>query len=414
MRILWFSVTTSLYDCEIQGHNGGGWIAGLELLLRNSSEVELGIAFEHKDEVFKKEKDGVTYYPISSFINRRILDNIKSRFSLSIEEKLLISDCLTVIDDFKPDVIHVFGSEWCFGLLSYYTDIPLVIHMQGSIPAYNNAHYPSNYNILTEYLYNNLNIKANIGCFLNKLKRRQRAKREEKILRGCKYIMGRTEWDFLISKLYNNQNQYYHCEEALRQGFLKTEKVWALKRNRTKLTLITVCSNSLLKGLDVVLKAAKLLKENSNIDFEWRLLGPQNLRMIEQKEHIKALDVNVKPLGIVDEKKVIKEILNADLFVHTSYIDNSPNVICEAQYLGIPVVSTNVGGISSLITHNETGILYGANDPYALASNIIQLFGNKDKMLKLGETGRLKARKRHDSQKIQMSLINIYKNILFK
>ena len=65
MKVLWFAVNPSLYDAHRNGeHNGGGWIASLEKIIRTSDNIRLGVAFEHPDPVFKKDIDGVCYYPI--------------------------------------------------------------------------------------------------------------------------------------------------------------------------------------------------------------------------------------------------------------------------------------------------------------------------------------------------------------
>ena len=62
MRVLWFSVTPSLYDEKTYG----GWVASLERIVRQyGSDIELGIAFEHSDRCFKVERGSVTYYPMN-------------------------------------------------------------------------------------------------------------------------------------------------------------------------------------------------------------------------------------------------------------------------------------------------------------------------------------------------------------
>lgn len=65
MKVLWFAVTPSLYETLNKGHNGGGWIASLEQIIRSAPDIRLGIAFEHSDRIFKKEIDDVCYYPIN-------------------------------------------------------------------------------------------------------------------------------------------------------------------------------------------------------------------------------------------------------------------------------------------------------------------------------------------------------------
>ena len=59
MKVLWFAVTPSLYETLNKGHNGGGWIASLEQIVRSAPDIRLGIAFEHSDRIFKKEIDDV-------------------------------------------------------------------------------------------------------------------------------------------------------------------------------------------------------------------------------------------------------------------------------------------------------------------------------------------------------------------
>lgn len=67
MRVLWLSVTPSLYDEK----TSGGWIASLERIIRQyGKDIELGIAFEHSDKCFKVERDGVTYYPMNKIDTR--------------------------------------------------------------------------------------------------------------------------------------------------------------------------------------------------------------------------------------------------------------------------------------------------------------------------------------------------------
>ena len=148
MRVLWFTVSPSLYS--INGNNQGlGWIASLERIVRIDKDIVLGVAFEHEDNIFKVEQDGVTYYPMNVFRDRHDIEC--RRYHADIEERQFMPYCQRVIDDFKPDVIQVFGSEWCFGLIQEYTNIPVVIHMQGSMPPYQNAMFPPGYSWKEEH-----------------------------------------------------------------------------------------------------------------------------------------------------------------------------------------------------------------------------------------------------------------------
>ena len=156
IKVLWFSINSSLYtslDGVKAGH--GGWIGSLEHIIREHDDIQLAIAFEHKDGCFKSEQNGITYYPMQT-INSK-MKSLMRHYNVMEEEKQVIPACLKVIEDYKPDVIHIFGSEWCFGLLKQYTKIPIVIHIQGSIPPYLNSSLPpgiSCHSILKSYGWN--------------------------------------------------------------------------------------------------------------------------------------------------------------------------------------------------------------------------------------------------------------------
>jgi glycosyltransferase involved in cell wall biosynthesis len=409
MKVLWFSVTPSLYDINKLSHNGGGWISSLEKLIRQNPNINLGIAFEHQDTCFKVVRERVVYYPMKSRIS--IFDKFFKKIHYVPEEKYLIETSRKVIEDFKPDIIQVFGSEWCFGLVTQITKIPVIIHMQGSLPSYYNARFPSGYNIVDQFLNNGINFKRTLRDIVNDKSMQFQAKREEKVLRNCKYFMGRTEWDKNITKIYSPNSTYFYCSEALRESFTNIDISWHPTKNG-KLILISTLSSPIYKGFDVILKTAKILKENLNFEFEWRVFGVAEIKFHEWKTKINSTEVNIRLMGSVSEDILKDELLFADIYIHPSYIDNSPNSVCEAQILGLPVICTYVGGLSSIVKNNETGLLVPANDPYSLAANIQLLLLDKNFAIYLGENARKVALVRHNPQQILNDLLSIYNKVI--
>src|SRR5262249_55876629 len=63
----------------------------------------------------------------------------------------------------------------------------------------------------------------------------------------------------------------------------------------------------------------------------------------------------------------------ADIFVNSSLVDNMPLSLIEAFACGLAVVSSNAGGIPSLVTGGETGLLSPCGDYEALAANVVSL-----------------------------------------
>ena len=408
MRVLWFEV------CIPQKFTNnkapiGGWQDSLELLVRNNKNIELGIAFEGKDEFQQKVIDGVYYFPIKQECT--FYQKIKSLYTWEVSKNHLLPKALEIIKKFKPEIIHVFGSEWCWGQVAKYTKIPVVIHLQGSIPPYINAEYPPNYNIYDVYFHNGFNLKKSIFTYLNSRKMKSWKLQEEETLKTVSYYMGRTNWDKSIVELYNPKAKYFYCSEALRADFIKSKIKWQPHKHE-KVKLITIGCGTLWKGIDTIIRTANLLKERG-VNFEWKIVGSMPIKkFIENKEKLSFEELNIKLLGFINADKLVQELISSDIYIHTAYIDNSPNSICEAQYLGVPIIATYVGGIPSLIENNIDGILIPPNAPYTLANSIINLIDNKERQCFLSENAIRKAEIRHNPTKIIKDLEFCYTDIL--
>ena len=164
--------------------------------------------------------------------------------------------------------------------------------------------------------------------------------------------------------------------------------------------------------MDLILKTANLLKRLTTLDFEWHVYGVRDIRFYENKYNIRAKEVNVHIMGTAMKDELVDALCNSTLYVHPSYIDNSPNSICEAQMLGLPILATNVGGLSSIVRDGETGILFPANAPYTLTNLIKQLSADSERCQSLSKAAIAQATERHNPDNIRKTLLNIYQTIL--
>ncbi|WP_259013908.1 glycosyltransferase [Emticicia fluvialis] len=420
MKVLWFTNTPSLYKfnkSSDKGYNGGGWISSLESMMRTQTQIELAVSFLDSDSNFKVKTDSTTYYPIPLKKRGGLLKLIHN-WSCNLDTDIYVKYCLEIINDFKPDVIHIFGTEGVFSSIIPLVNLPVVIHLQGLLNPYLNSYYPNDFNDY-DVLFNKGYFKNNLlgnSILFNKWRFQKSAKREMSYFKAATNLMGRTDWDKKISQLLAPNADYFHIDEVLRTPFYDSHS-WEFKENN-KLTIISTISNTIYKGLDLILKTAKILKENSGVIFRWQVVGLNSndkfVNFIEKKVNIKAKDFCIEFNGVMDSDKLINAILNSDVFVHPSYIDNSPNSVCEAQLLGIPIIACNVGGLSTLIHHNISGILVPANAPYEMAFEILSLFKDSNKAQKIGSDGRSKATARHDREKILSDTLSIYDKIVNK
>ena len=404
IKVLWFANTSSNYNTNGNVYNGGGWISSLEKELKTKSNIKLGVSFFGQGEPFSSEINGVSYYPIS--IDQSLKSKLRRFCNIKEQEKSQITEMLNVVNDFKPDLIHIFGIEQIFGLLKLYTKTPIVIHLQGLMNPILNAYFPPSYSFVDLLLQDKFSLKS-INTYTGFKKS---AKREKEIMHNCNFFMGRTDWDHRISKLYSPNSKYFYCSEMLRNEFYLSEP-WQNKTPGGVIQITSIISSPLYKGADLILKTAQILKTKTKLNFEWNVYGINDMNFAEKKTGILSENVSVQIKGVISSSELCKALKKSYCYFHSSYIDNSPNSICEAQIIGIPVISTNVGGISSLIEHNKTGVLFPSNDPFLGASYISQIVNNQDLAMKLGENGRKTALKRHNKELIITDIIKAYTSI---
>lgn len=420
MRILWLTMTPGLLH-EGQGtgnYGGSGWIGALQQIFCNArTQNELALSFISDRDKEKEEKKGVLYYPIYEKEN-----SFKKIYRYyygykSYNRELYVKQLIDVIQDFKPDIIHLFGLENPLATILNRTNIPVVVHIQGLLGPCSNAYFPSSFSCSSfywpptrrEWLYRN-------GFLYAKKLYDIKAIKESNLFKDAHYFMGRTEWDLHLTRLLSNKAMYYKVNEALRPRFYDNVGRWKYSEGRFIIT--STISETTYKGLDLILKTAKILKQETNLDFEWNVVGVAEksniVRFFENSLQINSKNVNVIYVGVLDADNLISNSLQSSVYVHPSYIDNSPNSICEAQLLGLPIIATNVGGVSSLIQHKENGILVPANAPYETAFWLKELSENPSMALTISQNGVSTAIKRHDRKQILNDLLDSYKQIISK
>ena len=412
MRVLWFTNTSCGY--KSQKVSGGGWMTALLNEITKEPSIQLGISFCHDDKPNKAIQGNTTYYPIPNYrkpLKDKFLDVIKHNdFTRDeISWPYYISHFKKIINDFKPDVIEVFGSELYIGLATITAkelNIPCCLHVQGILSLYINIFLTPGMSRHT-YICKN-GIKSIYSNFQYLTYWNRSCHREKTILRAVPHIIGRTDWDRQAMEILAPQAQYHYGGEILRPEFYAP----AERTLSSKVTITTTISKPTYKGFDLLLKTANILKNEIGLDFIWNVYGNIDPRLAEHLAGIKHKEVNVNLKGVATAHELREALLSSTLYCHTSYIENSPNSIAEAQILGIPVVATNVGGTASMVKDGETGFLFPSTDPYMAAYFIKKLALDKGLNTNVGNRAKEIAEIRHDKNTIIKQLINVYHTLL--
>jgi glycosyltransferase involved in cell wall biosynthesis len=109
------------------------------------------------------------------------------------------------------------------------------------------------------------------------------------------------------------------------------------------------------------------------------MVGPDKENLIDDcKSYAKELNVEVKFTGKLSKEEWTALSKEYNVFINTTHFDNTPISVIEAMALGMPIISTNVGGIPFLINDKESGLLVNDNDSQAMIDAVKLIFNEEE------------------------------------
>jgi glycosyltransferase involved in cell wall biosynthesis len=409
MRVLWFTNTYvpergSSGDAELR--QSGGWMpALLKALQDHSPDLTMAVATARPARSLESYRAG----DVDCFI-------VPARKGEGRRHQARALDlCAGVVRQWRPQVVHIHGTERFYGLLSAQGLIstPTVISLQGLVGPYAEwQHYFGNRTlrqIARMHRWMELAVLRGVGWEYLRFKRA--ARREQEILRGNAHFLGRTLWDRAHLLSANPRASYHHVGEVLRDPFWKAR--WALERCQRHRIIFTN-AGAVRKGTETLFAAADLLRADHPA-LEVAVAGLISRRSgygrHVGREIAKRSDY-VRELGALNAAELAGELQCSHLFVSPSFIENSPNAVCEAQLAGVPVVTSYVGGVPSLVEEGKTGLFFPSGDAPCLAARIREVFANDELALRLSAQAREAASVRHDPRTIVRDLVEAYQQVL--
>jgi glycosyltransferase involved in cell wall biosynthesis len=387
---------------------GGWWIESLLDALRQYSGIELGVVWW--SPTLKRDEDftinGVRYFCLSQGSGshgvlgkaRKLLRVVKA--DTRSRERLLAASHAAV-RGFRPDLIHIHGSERPYGLIASRVDVPVIVGLQG---------------ILCEYakvFWGQLPLRQRIFLPLSMvdyLLMRQRCAHERRIFQTCRFFLGRTDWDRNIATVRTG-GRYFESGEILRPEFGYGH--W--KRNGVRAhCLYTTTSCLPYKGIHIVINALTILRRRfpeACVRIAGNLPNRDYGKFLRHLVRVHGLADAVEFLGWLPASRIVEELERAQAFVLPSFIENSPNSLAEAQMVGTPAVAAAAGGVPSMIQDGDTGLLFPPGDAGALAQRVQLIFENDALASRLSQGERDLARERHDEKKVVASVLGAYQEI---
>ncbi|HWY79167.1 MAG TPA: glycosyltransferase [Candidatus Sulfotelmatobacter sp.] len=152
-----------------------------------------------------------------------------------------------------------------------------------------------------------------------------------------------------------------------------------------------------LKGIDVLLYALKiLLGIHPNLKVCVWIVGgdisqdtdewPKELKKLSEIRQLLGMNTSVKFIGRKEQQKLPNYYNAADLMVMPSHYESFGITAVEAMACGVPVITTDVSGVSKLIDKEHSILITSANNPIMLSDRITKLLCDDDEYAKMSYT----------------------------
>jgi glycosyltransferase involved in cell wall biosynthesis len=161
-----------------------------------------------------------------------------------------------------------------------------------------------------------------------------------------------------------------------------------LKRTVLHPKLLWVRSFAAIYNPMMAIKVLSNLKANFP-NAELCMIGPDKENLVEEcKKFAKSLNVEVTFKGKLSKEEWTDLSKDYSIFINTTHFDNTPVSVIEAMALGLPIISTNVGGIPYLLKHKINALLVNDNDSLTMSVAVNELINNTELSTEISSNAR--------------------------
>jgi glycosyltransferase involved in cell wall biosynthesis len=304
------------------------------------------------------------------------LDKITFRRIISLFMLLFVS--FRYLSKFKPDIIHSHSSD-----LGFFISITARLY---GIPVVNTCHgvsfYDDQYSFFKRFMEKFFLRYGNFKRIITVDKSSVKQFKEHGI------------------------NNVIYIPNGVDTKSITLEKPLKIK-NQT-LILLFVGRLETQKGIKYLIEAADILKENIN-EFEIWLVGDGSKKdELEVTIRERELSSLFKFLGKLYEKELLKVYKTADIFILPSIWEGFPLTLLEAWAAELPVISTDVGGITSICTDGYNALIIPPKNPKAISEAVIKLFKDVNLRTKIRKNGRELVEEKYSWEIVSKTIFKTY------
>ncbi|MDR3414061.1 MAG: glycosyltransferase family 4 protein [Formivibrio sp.] len=407
MKILWLCNCPFTESADV---GTGTWLGAMARGLLNSGAVELGIiAFGPVKQFTRRDQRQVKQWLVPS--GSPLVRN-------GLPSATMVKSIIEAVKEFSPDLIHTWGTESFWGLLSSrgLLPYPSLLEIQGLKGQY------------AKVFYGGLTLLEQLRCIgIKELLKRQTMHSyqrdfarwgifEAEIIRGHQFIDVQSSWVAAHVTALNPAAHQFPVDLILRQSFYGA-KPW---QPTARPNLFCSASGPVpYKGLHVAVRALARLRKRIP-GARLRIAGSHQRVGIRQEGYIRWLNRMIPQLGLTDAvewlgplnaEQIVTELQTAAAMVIPTFIETYCVAFVEAMAIGTPVVVSYVGGVPSLGKDEETCLFFPAGDEAMCAYQLERVLTDESLAISLSRESRKIALVRNDHSRIVQRQLDIYREI---
>jgi glycosyltransferase involved in cell wall biosynthesis len=332
-----------------------------------------------------------------------------------------------LVEKEKPDLIHVWGTENYWGLLTARGIVngPAILDMQGIVSE------------CARVFYGGLTFAERLSCigpleimrpaksiFLGRRLFERMSVFEKEIIRGHRFISIQSEWVKSHVLAENPQCTIFKKDLVLRKEFTNSP-VWKPATKTAKLAPVIFFSSAgsaPYKGFHVLIRAMNILKRKYP-HIILKIAGDHLKNGVRRSGYIRWIQRllkdyrivdNVRWLGPLDASGILMELHDSSLVVIPSFVESYSLAFAEAMYIGIPVVASNTAALPELGLDEVSALYFQAGNSEDCAGKISRIITEEGLCERLSNSSRELSIRRNNTKFLLDQQTDIYKTVLNK
>ncbi|WP_129127759.1 glycosyltransferase family 4 protein [Geomonas oryzae] len=407
MKVLWLS---NKVLSPLDSGTTGTWLEAMAQSLSASDGLQLGnISLGGVCEPSRQDLGTVSQWVMPAVL-RPGGDGLPPRETVAAIVK--------AVDEFAPDLVHVWGTESFWGLLTSRGMIrrPALLEMQGLSLSISSV-YGGGLTLLEQLRCVGLKEIVRGNSILQGRKRFERwSTLEREMIQGHDFISTQSSWMRAQVLAMNSGSTVFTTDRVLRPPFITGEQ-W--EYHGDPVIFCSAAYSSPFKGLHVAVRSLGLLKRRfpnvrlhiAGLHQRAGLRRDGYIAWVQGEVRRLGLEENVRWLGALSAGEIVGEMRRASAILLPTYVESYCLALAEAMMLGVPAVVTYTGGTSCLARDGESALFFAPGDTAMCAYQLERILSDRELACSISNMARTVALARNDTQRIIANQIEIYKRL---